>query len=54
VSTTSTFTPFTVCFVGGAGVGKSTLVNALVAGGDTVVTSGGVGPLTAQAIEITH
>jgi len=45
--------PLTVCFVGGAGVGKSTLINAMVAGGETVVPSGGVGPLTAQAIEIT-
>ncbi|MCE2809029.1 MAG: hypothetical protein LW850_01345 [Planctomycetaceae bacterium] len=45
--------PLTVCFVGGAGIGKSTLINAMVAGGTTVVPSGGVGPLTAQAIEIT-
>lgn len=45
--------PLTVCFVGGAGIGKSTLINAMVAGGETVVPSGGVGPLTAQAIEIT-
>lgn len=43
-----------VCFVGRAGVGKSTLINAIVAGGETVVPSGGVGPLTAQAIQISH
>lgn len=38
-----------ICFLGSAGVGKSTLLNALVAGEKTVVPQGGVGPLTAQA-----
>ncbi len=46
--------PMSACFVGGAGIGKSTLINALVAGGEVVVPSGGVGPLTAQALQIAH
>lgn len=43
-----------VCFLGNSGVGKSTLINALVADGATVVPSGGVGPLTAQALSVRH
>src|SRR5690606_26162894 len=38
-----------VCVLGNAGVGKSTLINAMVAGHQTVLPQGGVGPLTAQA-----
>lgn len=44
--------PMSACFVGGSGIGKSTLINALVAGSEIVVPSGGVGPLTAQALQI--
>ena len=42
------------CFLGQAAVGKSTLINALVAGGNAVLPAGGVGPLTAQAIEVRY
>lgn len=38
-----------VCFLGTAGVGKSTLINAVVAGRDVILPAGGVGPLTAEA-----
>jgi GTP-binding protein EngB required for normal cell division len=43
-----------VCFLGSSGVGKSTLINALVADGETVVPAGGVGPLTAQALIVRY
>lgn len=43
-----------VCFLGNSGVGKSTLINAIVGGTQGVVPSGGVGPLTAQAIVVRH
>lgn len=46
--------PMSACFVGGAGIGKSTLINAMVAGHEIVVPSGGVGPLTAQALQISY
>jgi predicted GTPase len=42
------------CFLGQAAVGKSTLINALIAEGTVVLPAGGVGPLTAQAIEIRY
>src|SRR5690242_13651088 len=48
-------TPITICLLGKAGVGKSTLINTLVAGKGIVVPSGGgTGPLTAQAIKVSH
>jgi GTP-binding protein EngB required for normal cell division len=44
----------TVCFLGNSAVGKSTLLNALVANADQIVPSGGYGPLTAQATEVRY
>jgi GTP-binding protein EngB required for normal cell division len=46
--------PITVCFLGRAGVGKSTLINALTAGKDLILPSGGIGTLTAQATRVVH
>lgn len=43
---------FPVCFLGNSGVGKSTLINALAGRSQTIVPSGGVGPLTAQALTV--
>jgi hypothetical protein len=43
-----------VCFLGNAGVGKSTLINSLVAGKDVILPAGGIGPLTAQALAVRH
>jgi GTP-binding protein EngB required for normal cell division len=42
----------TVCFLGNSGVGKSTLLNALAADDAQVLPAGGIGPLTAQATEV--
>ena len=36
------------------GVGKSTLINALVAGQEHILPSGGIGPLTALALEVRY
>lgn len=43
-----------VCFLGNAGVGKSTLINSLVAGKDIILPAGGIGPLTAQALAVRY
>lgn len=46
---------FPICLLGQAGVGKSTLINTLIANADVVVPSGGgTGPLTANALRVVH
>ena len=43
-----------VCFLGMAGVGKSTIINALAFDKEMVLPTGGVGPLTAQAMTVRY
>lgn len=46
---------YPICLLGQAGVGKSTLINTLVADNDIVVPSGGgTGPLTASALQVIY
>jgi hypothetical protein len=40
------------CFLGKSAVGKSTLINALIADDQVLLPAGGIGPLTAQAIQV--
>jgi hypothetical protein len=43
-----------ICFLGASGVGKSTLIDVLVAGSDLVLPAGGIGPLTALAMQVRY
>lgn len=40
------------CFLGASGIGKSTLINALVADAEPILPAGGTGPLTAIATQV--
>ncbi|MBF0427810.1 MAG: hypothetical protein HQL94_02710, partial [Magnetococcales bacterium] len=44
----------TVCFLGNSGIGKSSLLNAVAAGDKQILPAGGIGPLTAQATEVSY
>jgi len=46
--------PMPICLLGISGIGKSTLINSLVFGMETYVPSGGIGPLTAQALSVCY
>lgn len=46
--------PMPICLLGISGIGKSTLINSLVFGEETYVPSGGIGPLTAQALSVCY
>ena len=43
-----------LCVLGRSGVGKSTLINALVGGEKMIVPNGGIGPLTAHALRVQY
>ncbi len=43
-----------LCVLGRSGVGKSTLINALVGGTEMIVPNGGIGPLTAHALRVQY
>jgi hypothetical protein len=43
-----------ICCLGNSGVGKSTLINALVAGETQLLPAGGTGPLTALATVVKY
>lgn len=45
---------FEVCFLGNAAIGKSTLINVLVAEDRVVLPAGGIGTLTALATEVRY